>query len=437
LAIAPADEPAPGLTPPAPNPVGVTLAGTRARIDGISDQNLQAWDPYFSAFFRGSWVDGPLANLTLSRYVVQWNVMSGAYPAYLAKYEAWYTASSALGLTPELAVTSYDGVLPNSTAEYREKIERLLDLKPVRYFEAWNEPNNTPFLPPATAAHFTNSAYSVCQRTGCTPIAGDFLDSPNMVGYETDYEKYLAPPNPPNWAIHPYYAVTGQSEATVLDFRANLPNNSDAIWFTEIGAYNCIRGEQLGELHQAIEASWLVNRLVPSIEPAHVLYYEYLDGNPPPCSGSNADTALYLAGHPPNAPDYPRPAASYVFTGRDTPSAYTGPATVVAGGVGSASATLTGSVDPGGFFDTRYHFEYGPTSAYGSFSTEADAGSGSGAMAVGSAIAGLTPSLTYHYRLVAWNKEGTSEEGPGVGADRTFQAGAVASPAQPRVRIVD
>src|SRR5262249_6832067 len=224
-----------------------------------------------SAFIRDSLVDGARAHVTLSRYVVQWNVMSGSYPAYLAKYEAWYRASSALGLTPEVAVTSYDGVLPSSASEYQQKIELLLDLKPVRYFEAWNEPNNKPFLPPATAAHFTNAAYSLCQSKGCTLIAGDLLDSPNMVGYETDYEKDLSPPNPPNWGVHPYYAVKAQSEATVFDFRANLPNSADSIWFTEIGAYNCIRGEQLGELHQAIEASWLVNKLMRSFEPAHVI----------------------------------------------------------------------------------------------------------------------------------------------------------------------
>jgi hypothetical protein len=245
-----------------------------------------------------------------------------------------------------------------------------------------------------------------------------------MVGYEIDYEKDLSPPNPLNWGIHPYYAVTAESDAPVANFRANLPNSSDAIWFTEIGAYNCIRGEQLGELHQAIEASWLVNRLMPEIEPAHVLYYEYLDGNPPPCSGSNADTALYLSGRGPGDPDSPRPAANYVFVGRGMPSAYTGPAS--AGG--TSNATVAGSVDPGGFFDTRYHFEYGPTAAYGSFSAEADAGSGPGAVPVSSSIGRLAPGLTYHYRLVAWNAEGTSE-GP-VGADRTLQTRAVGSPGQ-------
>jgi hypothetical protein len=347
---------------------------------------------------------------------VQWNVLSGNYPAYLAKYEAWYRASSALGLTPELAVTSYDGVLPSSASEYQEKIERLLSLKPVHYFEAWNEPNNTPFLSPATAAQFTNVAHSLCQRKGCTVIAGDLLDSPNMVGYETDYEKYLSPPNPPNWGIHPYYAVKAESESSVQRFRENLPSSLDAIWFTEIGAYNCIHGERLGELNQAINASWLVNRLIPDIEPAHVLYYEYLDGNPPPCSGSNADTALYLSGGGRGDPDSPRPAASYVFDGRGIPSAYTGPAA----GVGTSNAIATGSVDLGGFIDTRYHFEYGPTTAYGSYSPEGDAGSGQAGVPVSGAISGLSPALGYHFRLVAWNKEGTSDEGPSPGADRTL-----------------
>jgi hypothetical protein len=51
-------------------------------------------------------------------------------------------------------------------------------------------------------------------------------------------------------------------------------------------------------------------------------------------------------------------------------------------------------------------------------------------MAVGGALGGLTPGVTYHYRVVAWNKEGTSEEGPSAGGDRTLQASAVASPGQ-------
>src|SRR5262249_61168879 len=121
--------------------------------------------------------------------------------------------------------------------------------------------------------------------------------------------------------------------------------------------------------------------------------YAQLTSTPPPCSGTAPDTALYLVARPPPAPDYPRPAANYVFTGRGVPSAYTGPASAVASAAPSSTATVTGSVDPGGFFDTRYHFEYGPTTAYGAFSAEADAGSGSGAIAVASATGGLTPGV--------------------------------------------
>jgi hypothetical protein len=238
-----------------------------------------------------------------------------------------------------------------------------------------------------------------------------------MVSYESNYERNLMPPDPLNWGIHPYYAVKAENEATVAGFRANLPNSADAIWFTEIGAYDCVHGQQPGELEQAVDASWLVNRLIPNVRPAHAIYYDYLDSNPPSCVGSEADTALYRPGPNPNAPDYPRPAAGYIFDGRGVPSAYSGPPAATA----AQDATLTGSVYPGGFFDTRYHFELGLTSAYGYYSPEADAGSGSGAVAARTSVAGLLPGTAYHYRLVAWNQDGTSQEGPSVGADQTFQ----------------
>ena len=81
--------------------------------------------------------------------------------------------------------------------------------------------------------------------------------------------------------------------------------------------------------------------------------------------------------------------------------------------VTEGSATLSGSVDANGA-PTSYHFEYGPTIAYGRTTLTADAGSGS-VVSVAAALTTLSPATTYHYRLVATNAGGVT-----TGADRTF-----------------
>ena len=66
------------------------------------------------------------------------------------------------------------------------------------------------------------------------------------------------------------------------------------------------------------------------------------------------------------------------------PSATTGPTTTV----GSTTATVTGSVDPGGQATTWY-VEYGTSTSYGSKTTAKSAGSGSAAVDVSAALTGL------------------------------------------------
>ncbi|HUO71685.1 MAG TPA: S8 family serine peptidase [Solirubrobacteraceae bacterium] len=77
--------------------------------------------------------------------------------------------------------------------------------------------------------------------------------------------------------------------------------------------------------------------------------------------------------------------------------------TVVTGGasnVGWQSATVAGTVNPKGFA-TGYRFLYGTTQVY-SFGTQvSQAGSGTTDVAVSAPLTGLTPSTTYHYRLIA------------------------------------
>ena len=79
------------------------------------------------------------------------------------------------------------------------------------------------------------------------------------------------------------------------------------------------------------------------------------------------------------------------------------------------SAVLNGSVNPNGNA-TTYYFQWGLTSSYGVNSVAHSAGHGSKAVSVSTTAASLIPGTTYHYRLVATNRAGTT-----VGADRTFK----------------
>jgi hypothetical protein len=119
--------------------------------------------------------------------------------------------------------------------------------------------------------------------------------------------------------------------------------------------------------------------------------------------------------------------------GADRTFTTAGPPTVVTGGLQSDSptaVTVTGSVNPGGR-STSWHVEYGTTTAYGSRTASANVGSGTAAVAVSQLISNLTPSTTYHYRLVASNNHGTRQ-----GTDATFTTPAAVTIKQSGFRVV-
>lgn len=103
------------------------------------------------------------------------------------------------------------------------------------------------------------------------------------------------------------------------------------------------------------------------------------------------------------------------------PAATTGAAQAV----GQTTVTLTGTVDPNATA-TTYSFEYGTSASYGLKTSEQPAGNGDAATDVSAPVAGLTPSTTYHYRLVATNAAGVSR-----GEDRTFTTAATPANPQP------
>lgn len=94
----------------------------------------------------------------------------------------------------------------------------------------------------------------------------------------------------------------------------------------------------------------------------------------------------------------------------DAPAATTGPAT----SIGPRSAIVGGTVHPGGEA-TSWFVEYGTTTAYGTRTGSRSAGNGTSAVDVSQQLTGLATGVTYHYRLVAANADGTSG-----GSDLTF-----------------
>lgn len=403
-------------------------------VDGISDQSLPSWDTGFPAspfarYFARDWV--AQGHIRLARYVAQWNVTAPAHAGSWTILENWLRDVHSLGLIPDVGLTSYDDVYPSSPAAYRASLQALLARAaalgvPIRYIEAWNEPNNQGHRPPAAAAALTNAASAVCAAgNGCAVIAGDLEDSPDAGAFERAYARLLDP-LPAIWGVHPYRSVEAMSEAPYANVVANLPRGGagEQVWITEVAAHRCHDyGGQLvdnGALGQAQRARWLIDTLIPVRRPAHVFYYGFLlkERKTPDCRTEREDDALYVPSADPDAPDAPRPAASIVLAGAGVPAAYTGAATDPPAAAGPAGATLTGSVYPGGRLPAAYHFQYGTSTAYGNDTPAAAAGAGTGAAPASATLDGLSAETAYHYRLVAWNAEGALT--PSYGADRTF-----------------
>jgi trypsin len=82
--------------------------------------------------------------------------------------------------------------------------------------------------------------------------------------------------------------------------------------------------------------------------------------------------------------------------------------------VTESSVLMNGTVNPNDN-STAYYFQWGTTTAYGNNSGTGSTNNGFGVLPVSATIAGLSPSTTYHYRLVGSNVNGTT-----YGADQTF-----------------
>ncbi|MEA2468588.1 MAG: hypothetical protein QOJ57_2714 [Thermoleophilaceae bacterium] len=96
------------------------------------------------------------------------------------------------------------------------------------------------------------------------------------------------------------------------------------------------------------------------------------------------------------------------------PLATTDPATDIS----PVGANLHGSVDPRGVASSAY-FQYGTTKNYGKRTPAQSAGLNPGAIPLTASVTGLKSDTTYHFRIVAENKDGKTN-----GKDVTFKTAA-------------
>jgi hypothetical protein len=87
-------------------------------------------------------------------------------------------------------------------------------------------------------------------------------------------------------------------------------------------------------------------------------------------------------------------------------------------GVGVSAATLTGTVLTEAL--ATAYFQYGTSGAYGSSTSGQSVAFTASPRSLGSAVGGLSPGTTYHFRVVAENAGG-----PSYGADQTFTTATV------------
>ncbi len=90
--------------------------------------------------------------------------------------------------------------------------------------------------------------------------------------------------------------------------------------------------------------------------------------------------------------------------------------------IGQSNANVTGTLNPEGV-ETYYYYQYGTSAEYGQSTPTASVGAGTAPVAAPATLVPLTPGVSYHYRLVAWNEGGTS-----YGQDQTFTTEAGLAP---------
>jgi hypothetical protein len=195
-------------------------------VPGVSEQGTAMFtDPCFRAF-----------GIPTARLVAPWN----AIDTEAAWLDAWLGAAAAAGVEPLVAFNRarvsrcpHDPCELPDVAAYQAAVGRFLARYPwVHVITPWNEPNHQSeptFRDPGAAAAYYGAVRRACPA--CTVVAGDVLDTRNMLPWLGAYHAALSE-EPKVWGLHNYHDTTHH----VADGLESLLHAvAGQVWLTETG----------------------------------------------------------------------------------------------------------------------------------------------------------------------------------------------------------
>ena len=207
----------------APPPPGSRYHGI---VPGMSEQGTAMFaDPRFREL-----------GIPTARLVAPWN----AVDTDPARLDAWLGAAAAVGVQPLMVFNRTgtdhcpdDPCQPPDAAAYEAAVGRFLARYPwVQVITPWNEPNHQAeptFRVPEAAAAYYAAVRRACPA--CTIVAGDVLDTDNMLSWLARYRAAL-PEVPVVWGLHNYHDTTHVLSDGLESF---LQAVSGEVWLTETG----------------------------------------------------------------------------------------------------------------------------------------------------------------------------------------------------------
>jgi hypothetical protein len=189
----------------------------------ISDQHARTFDhPLFKEL-----------NMRHARLIVPWDALRVSFDRVAV--DAWLNNARANGIEP-LVSFSHSSIHPRkrpSVRQFRRSFRAFRQKYPwVREYSPWNEANHQSqptYHRPRLAARYYNVVRSECR--GCTIVALDVLDMPDMVRYVRAFKRW-AKGSPRLWGLHNYRQV---NRRLATGTRKLLRTVRGKIWLTETG----------------------------------------------------------------------------------------------------------------------------------------------------------------------------------------------------------